>query len=76
MLLIGSLVILFTGIPSLLILAGGWQMLRLETYGLALIAAIMALIPICTLGWLLGLPMGIWALAVLSRRDVREAFGS
>jgi tRNA A-37 threonylcarbamoyl transferase component Bud32 len=76
LLLIGILVILLTGVPSLLIFAGGWQMLRLETYGLALIAAIMALIPICTLGWLLGLPMGIWALTVLSRRDVREAFGS
>lgn len=76
LLLIGILVILLTGVPSLLIFAGGWQMLRLETYGLALIAAIMALIPICTLGWLLGLPMGIWALTVLSRRDVREAFES
>ena len=64
-----------TLIPSCLIIVGGWQMLRLEYYGLTLIAAIMALIP-CTFGWLLGLPMGIWALTVLSRRDVREAFGS
>lgn len=68
--------LLLTTVPSLLIVAGGWQMFRLETYGLALIAAILSLIPICTLGWLLGLPMGIWALTVLSRREVREAFGS
>jgi tRNA A-37 threonylcarbamoyl transferase component Bud32 len=68
-------VAVLTLIPSCLIMAGGWQMLRLEFYGLALIAAIMALVP-CSLGWLLGLPMGIWALTILSRRDVREAFGS
>jgi predicted Ser/Thr protein kinase len=62
-------------VPSFLMIAGGWQMLRLESYGLAMIAAIVAMIP-CGLGWLLGLPMGIWALSILSRRDVREAFAS
>jgi tRNA A-37 threonylcarbamoyl transferase component Bud32 len=76
MIMVVGVGVLLTVVPSLLVLAGGWQMLRLEFYGLALIAAIMALIPLCTLGWLLGLPMGIWALTVLSRRDVREAFGS
>jgi tRNA A-37 threonylcarbamoyl transferase component Bud32 len=76
LLLVGGVVVILTIVPSLLILAGGWQMMRLEFYGLTLIAAIMALIPICTLGWLLGLPMGIWALTILSRREVREAFGS
>src|SRR5207253_9989061 len=53
LLLTGGTVAFLTLVPSLLILAGGWQMLRLEAYGLALIGAIMALIP-CTLGWLLG----------------------
>jgi tRNA A-37 threonylcarbamoyl transferase component Bud32 len=70
-----GVVVLISLVPSFLMIAGGWQMWRLESYGLAMIAAIVALIP-CSLGWLLGLPMGIWALAILSRRDVRDAFGS
>ena len=61
-------------IPSLLILAGGFQMLRLQSYRLAIIAAIVALLP-CSPAWLLGLPLGIWALVILARRDVRAAFG-
>jgi hypothetical protein len=76
MVMIGGPLLILTLVPSLLILVGGWQMRRLESYGLAMIAAIMALIPICTLGFALGIPMGIWALAVLSKRDVREAFAS
>jgi len=60
-------------IPSLLIFVGALQMRRLRLYGLAMIAAIMAMLP-CTAGWFIGLPMGIWALVVLLRPDVREAF--
>jgi hypothetical protein len=76
MVMVGGPLLVLTLVPSLLILVGGWQMRRLESYGLAMIAAIMALIPICTLGFALGIPMGIWALVVLSKREVREAFGS
>jgi hypothetical protein len=76
MVFVGGPLLLLTTVPSLLIFAGGWQMRQLESYGLAMISAIMALIPICTLGFPLGIPIGIWALVVLSRRDVREAFGS
>ena len=48
-------------------------MKRLQAYGLAIAASILAMIVApCNL---IGLPIGIWALVVLSQRDVRAAFG-
>jgi len=56
-----------------LVLAGAIQMIRLRTYGLALTAAIIALLP-CSPGCLLGLPFGIWALVALNKQEVKDAF--
>ena len=56
-----------------LLLTGAMRMLRLRSYPMALTAAILALVP-WSLGWLLGLPFGIWALVVLRRGEVMAAF--
>ena len=56
-----------------IMLVGGVMMKRLAAYSLALTGAILAIL--VTPGNLIGLPIGIWALVVLSRREVREAFG-
>lgn len=53
---------------------GASRMRNLQSYGMAMTAAILAVLPV-HLGWFLGIPLGIWALAVLSRSDVRRAFG-
>jgi len=70
----GSLVIfgivLFKLVPGLLILFGGYQMLRLRSYAWAVAAAILSIVA-CSL---IGLPMGIWALIILLQPDVRETF--
>ena len=58
---------------SITVIIGGWQMRQARSYGLALIAAILALLP-CTFGWILGLPIGIWALFVLMEPEVKAAF--
>jgi hypothetical protein len=58
---------------SSIILVAGLMMKRLAGYGLAIVGAILAIL--VTPGNLIGLPIGIWALVVLSRREVREAFG-
>jgi hypothetical protein len=53
------------------------KMRRLESWGLALTGAIMALIPCCggqVLMCFLGLPVGIWALVVICRADVKSQF--
>ena len=58
---------------SLVIALGGWKMWNLKWYGLALRAAVLAMLP-CTAGCFLGLPFGIWALVVLLDPEVRAAF--
>jgi hypothetical protein len=40
-----------------------------------MVGAITAVLP-CGPCWILGLPVGIWALVVLSRAEVKEAFAS
>jgi hypothetical protein len=55
------------------LIAGAVRMLQLKSYLTAVTAAILAVLP-WSPGWLLGLPFGIWALVVLSRREVVAAF--
>ena len=47
------------------------KMKRLQAYGLAVTASVLAILS--SPGNLIGLPIGIWALVVLSQRDVRDA---
>ncbi len=53
---------------------GAMKMKNLESYGLAMTASIIAMIPCFSPCCLLGLPIGIWALVVLSKPEVKSAF--
>src|SRR5262249_22077855 len=72
----------FRGLPGasvgtvvgVLMIVGGIKMKKLENYGLALAASILAIIPCISPCCLLSLPFGIWSVVVLSRHDVKEAF--
>ncbi len=55
-----------------LVIFAALKMKRLQAYGLAVAASILAII--ISPGNLIGLPIGIWALVVLSQREVRTAF--
>ncbi|MBN1208067.1 MAG: hypothetical protein JXB05_24600 [Myxococcaceae bacterium] len=55
------------------VLFGGLKMKNLESYGLAMAAAIIALIPCCPCGCI-GIPVGIYALIVLNKPEVKSAF--
>ncbi len=55
------------------LLVAGLLMKRLTAYWLAVAASLLAILTPPTN--LIGLPIGIWALVVLSHREVREAFG-
>jgi hypothetical protein len=57
-----------------LILFGGMKMQKLENYSLAMIVSIIAMIPCFSPCCLIGLPIGIWALVVLSKPEVKSAF--
>jgi len=60
-----------------LIAFGAWRMKELKSYGLAMTASILAMIPCFTsCCCLLGLPVGIWAIIVLLDKDVKAAFAA
>jgi predicted Zn finger-like uncharacterized protein len=55
------------------VIFGAIRMRQLRSYGLAMTASILAMLP-CGLCCLLGLPFGIWSLVVINRPDVRDSF--
>jgi tRNA A-37 threonylcarbamoyl transferase component Bud32 len=71
-LLIVVSIVLIVVVSALLIVAA-LKMKRLQGYGLAVATSILSMI--VSPSNLIGLPIGIWALVVLTQRDVRAAFG-
>jgi hypothetical protein len=61
-------------LASILILFGGIKMKGLQSWGLCMAAAIVAMIPGLSPCCILGLPLGIWAVVVLVNADVKAAF--
>jgi hypothetical protein len=58
-----------------IVLYGALQMRQLKSFGLAMAAAIIAMIPCATsCCCILGLPVGIWALVTLNKPEVKSAF--
>jgi serine/threonine protein kinase len=64
--------VLATGVAVAVLGVGAWGMLRLHSYVMAVVATFVAMLP-WSPAWLLGLPMGIWALVVLRRPEVMDA---
>jgi tRNA A-37 threonylcarbamoyl transferase component Bud32 len=64
-----------SAVSGILILFASLKMRQLEAYRLSLFGAIVAILPL-TPGALFGVPMGLWALALLTRKDVRREFRS
>jgi len=56
-----------------IIIYGALEMKRVRNYGMAMAAAIIAMLP-CHGCCIVGLPFGIWALVVLNDADVKAAF--
>ena len=63
-------------IASYPIVIGAWQMRRGKNYRLALMSAVLACAPIISPCGGLGIPLGIWALVVLHRKDVKAVFAA
>ena len=71
---------IFWGIVGILmgvvIILGAVKMMKLQSYGIALTASIVALISCVSPCCVITLPFGIWAMVVLCNADVRSAFES
>jgi hypothetical protein len=59
---------------SFFVFYGAMKMQKLAGYGFALAAAIVAMIPCFSPCCLIGLPIGIWALVVLNKPEVKSQF--
>jgi len=70
--MVGFSILMFKIVPAILILIGSILMMEIRSYAWAVAAAIVAIIS-CSL---IGFPVGIWALVVLMRADVRETFAN
>ena len=55
---------------------GAFQMKSASNYGLAVTAAIIAVIPCFSSCYMIGIPFGIWALIFLNDQEVKAAFYS
>lgn len=56
------------------IVVGSFSMLRLKGYNSAMTAAIVAIIPICSPCFFLGIPFGIWAILLLRKPEIKQRF--
>jgi hypothetical protein len=62
---------------SLAILFGALKMLRLRSHRWAIVASVVALLPLpAGPFWILSLPIGVWSLVVLNRPVVKRGFAS
>jgi hypothetical protein len=57
----------------IIVIVGAFRMMRLQNFGLAITASILAMLP-CGPCCLAGIPIGIWSLVVINRDDVKESF--
>ena len=58
---------------GILLVLGAARMLDLQSHHIAMCAAVVAIFPVA-IGFPISLPLGTWALLVLSRQDVKAAF--
>lgn len=70
----GAMIRIIPLVIGILVLLGALKMRQLRSHGLAMTAAILAMIPCLSPCCLLGLPFGIWALVVLSKPEVQSQF--
>jgi hypothetical protein len=59
---------------GVVILMGALKMKNLTSYGFAMTSAILAMVPCVSPCCLVGLPIGIWAVVVLTDPAVKAAF--
>jgi biopolymer transport protein ExbD len=72
--ILGPVVLLILMCPAAVTFWGAWRMRQLRSYGLAVTGALLAFVT--PPGMVLGFIFSLWAIIVLLRRKVKEAFNS
>ena len=57
-----------------IVIAGCFSMLQLKSYRVAMAGGIVALIPCCSPFIIVGIPLGIWALVLLTQPHIKAEF--
>jgi tRNA A-37 threonylcarbamoyl transferase component Bud32 len=60
---------------GVILMVAGWQMLKVRSYGWAVAGSVLALLPLSA-GFMLSVPMGLWALVVLNRSETQQGFAA
>ncbi len=68
------IIVVATVAYAVVVLLGGWNLMQLRSHRLAWVGSLLALFPFSP-GSVVGLPMGIWALVVMRKQEVKAAFG-
>lgn len=71
---VGIVISIIGIIVGIFILFGAVKMKKLENHGLAMTTSIIALLPCLSPCCCLGLPIGIWALVILNKPEVKQYF--
>ena len=69
--ILGNIVAILVGV---FLLYAGLKIRKLENYNAGLIGSIIAMVPCISPCCLIGLPVGIWALVILNRPEVKSHF--
>lgn len=68
---VSNVIVLLT---SAFVIYGALQMMRLQNFGMAMGSAIVAMIPCFGPCCCLGIPVGIWALVLLNKPEIKASF--
>lgn len=71
---IGAVAAGFAMLIAIVIFMGALKMKKLQSFGFAMTASVIAMLPCVSPCCLIGLPIGIWALVVLNKPEVKGAF--
>jgi hypothetical protein len=70
----GYMHVLASVIGGIVAFIAGRRMANLQAYSLVVLSCFILMVPILSPCWLIGIPVGIWALVVLNKDDVKAAF--
>lgn len=59
---------------NIVMLIGALKMMKVQSWGLSLAAAILVMLPCSSCCCLLGIPLGIWVIVLLNKPEVKAAF--